>query len=359
MTYSTTSKVDSVSLGKTDLLDFECAAQRKKIPIRGSIELLFGCNLKCIHCYIPEELKKSLGELSFEEICRVLDEIFESGCIWLQLTGGEPLLRHDFLDIYRYAKSKGFLISIFTNGTLITPKFINCLKELPPYCVEISLHSLTKKTYESITRHPGSFQKCIQGINMLVDAGIPVKIKTILMIANKEEIVDMAEYAHRLGVEYQVFSGIIPKLDGSKDPCLLRVSPEDVTNLINIINTNSGKQICNSKYDNNTTNNTYLPCNAGVSSFHIDAAGNLTPCVIIRTFTYDLRLGSFQEGWRKLVDYRSSLNLKNMGTNKYDEIESHLVCGHCPGWAYLEHAALNAPIEYLHSLIKLQQSCEL
>ena len=169
------------------------------------------------------------------------------------------MLRHDFINIYKYAKSKGFLISIFTNGTLITEEFINCLKEFPPYCIEVSLYSLSKETYESITRTPESFQKCIKGINMLVEAGISVKIKTVLMIANKNQICDMAKYAHSLGVEYKVFSGIIPKLDGSKDPCFLRVSSEDITDLINIIDVNSDKQMFNSNYDNYAQNNEYLP----------------------------------------------------------------------------------------------------
>ena len=252
----------------------------------------------------------------------------------------EPLLRSDFLDIYKYAKSKGFLISIFTNGTLITQELVNCLKELPPYCVEISLYSLTKKTYEYITGTSESFEKCLQGINMLVEAGISVKIKTVLMIENKHQIIDIAKYAHSLGVEYKVFPRIIPKLNGSKDPCLLRVSFDDVNNLINIIDTNSDQEACNLNYNNNISKNEYLPCSAGLNSFHVDASGNLTPCVILRTFAYNILSGSFYIGWQKMVDYMSSLSFKEMKIDKYDETEYKLICNHCPGLAYLEHNSI-------------------
>jgi len=344
MTFSTTSKIDLASSDQSQLLYFERISQIKKIPIRGSFELLFRCNLKCVHCYLPKGYLKSADELSFEDICHIIDEICESGCIWLQFTGGEPLLRNDFLDIYKYAKSKGFLISIFTNGTLITQEIVDCLKEYPPYCVEVSLYSLIKKTYESITGTQESFERCLQGISMLVEAGISVKIKTVLMIANKNQIADIAKYAHRLGVEYKVFPIIIPTLDGSKDPCLLRVSTEDVTNLINIIDKNSDKHIFNLKYDSNTLKNEHLSsCGAGLNSFHIDALGNLTPCVILRTFTYDLRYGSFQDGWHKLVDYMNTFNLKYMKNDKYNNIQFYnnmqynALYYNCPGCLYLEH----------------------
>ena len=79
----------------------------------GQFELTHRCNLRCQHCYIVRNNKKA--ELTYKEICRVIDEVRKEGCLWLCLTGGEPLLREDFLDIYSYAYKKGFIITIFTN----------------------------------------------------------------------------------------------------------------------------------------------------------------------------------------------------------------------------------------------------
>ena len=106
----------------------------QRIPISGSLEVTMRCNLRCQHCYIPIEQRASHKdqELSQEEIERILDQISDAGCLWLLLTGGEPLLRRDFLDIYIYAKRKGLILTLFTNGTLITPRIADYPGRMAP-----------------------------------------------------------------------------------------------------------------------------------------------------------------------------------------------------------------------------------
>jgi MoaA/NifB/PqqE/SkfB family radical SAM enzyme len=118
------------------------------------MELTFRCNLQCAHCYcnLPLNDQDAINkELSTEKVCDILDQIADAGCLWLLLTGGEPLVRRDFLEIYTYAKKKGFMISLFTNGTLLTEKMADYLAEYPPFILEITLYGVTKETYESIT----------------------------------------------------------------------------------------------------------------------------------------------------------------------------------------------------------------
>src|SRR2546426_11810975 len=96
---------------------------KHRIPVNGTIEVTRRCPLECAHCYNnlsmgDQEARRS--ELTYEEHCRLLDEITEAGGLWLLYTGGEIFARKDFLDIYTYAKQKGLLIGLFTNGTLIT-----------------------------------------------------------------------------------------------------------------------------------------------------------------------------------------------------------------------------------------------
>src|SRR5690242_4271075 len=100
------------------------------IPSEASIEVTHRCPLACAHCYnnLPmNDPEARRGELTYEEHCRILDEITEAGCLWLLYTGGEIFARRDFLDIYSYAKRKGLLITLFTNGTLITPQIADYL----------------------------------------------------------------------------------------------------------------------------------------------------------------------------------------------------------------------------------------
>ena len=94
----------------------------KRIPINATIDVTHRCNNRCVHCYcsLPVNDEKAISEeLSTEEIEKLFDELRDMGCLWLLITGGEPLLRPDFRDIYLSAKRHGFIITVFTNGTLI------------------------------------------------------------------------------------------------------------------------------------------------------------------------------------------------------------------------------------------------
>ena len=124
-----------------------------------------------------QEARRS--ELTYEEHCRLLDEITEAGCLWLLYTGGEIFARKDFLDIYTYAKQKGLLIGLFTNGTLITPKIADHLAEWRPFMIEITLYGRTRETYEQLTGIPGSYDRCMRGIRLLMERGLPLALKTV------------------------------------------------------------------------------------------------------------------------------------------------------------------------------------
>jgi MoaA/NifB/PqqE/SkfB family radical SAM enzyme len=159
-------------LEELELPDFHLwkKTEEKRIPLSAEIEFTERCNNNCIHCYInlpanDEEAKKR--ELSFREITDIVDEAVEMGCLWWLISGGEPLVRKDFADIYLYLKKKGLLVSVFTNATLITPKLIRLFKRYPPRDLEITIYGVTRKTYERITRTPGSFEAFRRGINLL------------------------------------------------------------------------------------------------------------------------------------------------------------------------------------------------
>ena len=96
----------------------------QRIPIAGSLEVTTRCNLHCAHCYINlpiDDRQVCKQELSTKKWYSILDQIVDEGCLWLLITGGEPFIRPDFLDMYTYAKKKGLLVTVFTNGTTITP----------------------------------------------------------------------------------------------------------------------------------------------------------------------------------------------------------------------------------------------
>ena len=126
----------------------------KRSPVEVSIEVTRRCPLECQHCYnnLPmADAAAKRDELSLDEYKRLLDEMVEAGCLWLLFTGGEIFARADFLDIYAYAKTKGFLVTLFTNGTMITPRIADFLAEWRPFAIEITLYGATRETYEALT----------------------------------------------------------------------------------------------------------------------------------------------------------------------------------------------------------------
>src|ERR1044072_6469985 len=113
---------------------------RERVALEGTIEVTRRCPLACAHCYnnLPiNDGQARSKELSYEEHRRILDEIADAGCLWLLYSGGEIFARQDFLRIYTYAKKKGLLVTLFTNGTMITQKIADYLVRWPPFSIEI------------------------------------------------------------------------------------------------------------------------------------------------------------------------------------------------------------------------------
>ena len=114
----------------------------RRYPLGATFELTERCNLRCLHCYIQQPAgspEAASRELTLPQVRTVLDKMADAGCMFLVLTGGEPLLRPDFPEIWRHAKGKGMLTTLFTNGTLLTPQIADLLGEYRPYAAEITL----------------------------------------------------------------------------------------------------------------------------------------------------------------------------------------------------------------------------
>jgi len=326
----------------------------KRIPLRGTIEITRRCPLACAHCYnnLPLTDQQALdGELSYNEHCRILDEIVDSGCFWLLYTGGEIFARPDFIDIYKYAKQKGLLITLFTNAVLINKKIADSLAEYPPHYIEISLYGHTKKTYEKITGRPGSFERCLRGIRLLMERGMPLKLKTVTMTLNKHEIWELKRFVEEdLGLEFRFDAMINPRLDGSHDPLALRLTPEEVVDLDlqDPERLAEWHRFCEHyvgpRLDPKQSHELYQ-CGGGVGSFAIDPSGNLSVCGMSSNDTYDLKEGSFRDGWE---DFILSVRQKKITRQtKCFACEIKAMCGMCPANGDLENKDPEEPVDFL------------
>ena len=331
-------------------------AVARRIPFGGSFELTFRCNMHCVHCYCnlpPNDQDAIEKELTTVEVFNILDQIAGAGCLWLLITGGDPLLRQDFLEIYTYAKKKGFIITLFTNGTLITPEIAEYLAQWPPFKVEITLYGVTSETHEKVTRIPSSFKQCKRGIDLLLERKIPIGLKTMAMTLNKDEIWRIKEYAEGLGLKFRFDPLLNPRLDGSKTPCDFRLSSEEVVklDLADEKRVEEWQEFCK-KFVGPSESDNLFDCGAGVSTFHIDPYGKMSACEMVRFQNYDLRCGSFEEGWYQSIP--EILILKPKGDYFCGKCKLISLCGQCPGWAWLENGNPEASVEYLCQIAHLR-----
>ncbi len=205
-------------------------ASRERRITNAQIELTYGCNLHCVHCYTdcynqPHLIKR---ELAVEEWERILDELRDVGVLWLAMTGGEVFVRKDFRTLYLAAKARGFIVTLLSNATTITEDLANFLAEHPPFKLEISCHGATPETFDAVTQVPGSFVKFCEGMHRLQARGIGYRIKTKAMTINRQELAQIETFVESLGAEFQVNGTIYPRLNGDLVPTTYRLTPEAI-----------------------------------------------------------------------------------------------------------------------------------
>ncbi len=206
----------------------------ERFPYSCQWEITCRCNLHCVMCYTdcfnrPDAIRQ---ELSTAEIFRIMDELAEAGTLELCLTGGEPLARPDFFQLYEHAIRCGFLVTVFSNGTLITEAHADRFAALRPHRIEISLHGITRETFEQITQGQGSYDRCLQAIGFLLNRQIPLVLKSTAMTLNHQEIIDIKRYVETLGaVQYKLGEEMRPELDGGAGPFQYALSEQDLTEL--------------------------------------------------------------------------------------------------------------------------------
>lgn len=325
--------------------------RRDCVPITGSFALTHRCNLKCIHCYAgPEQEVSEKDEPSTERWLMLIDEIVEAGCLFLLLTGGDPLLRTDFKKIYRHAKESGLMVTVFTNGTLINNDILDLFEELPPHVVEISIYGATTGTHDKITAVDGSFDRALYGVDQLLKRGVRLRLKSILMKPNLDEFRDIRSLAEdKYGVEFRTDASIMPRFDGDMAPLELRVDPK-VAVALEMDDPESLKRWAKVQQQGKDLvfSDKLYTCGAGVIGFHIDADVHLFPCLLTTDVSFDLSEKSFAEGWEYIVgEMRGKLANKKLECSSCPD---SVMCGWCPSYALLENGDANSKPEYLCEL---------
>jgi radical SAM protein with 4Fe4S-binding SPASM domain len=325
-------------------------AMERRVPVAGLMELTSRCNLRCVHCYLgPQEQHwadaSRRQELSLEKLLSIIDELADAGCLYLGITGGDPMVHEHFADVYRRACERGIRVTVLCNGVLVRDSIVELFKEYPPLQVEVSLYGATKATYEAVTKVPGSYVKCIAGIHKLLDNGIRVQLKTVLIKLNAHEVHEMRQMARDLGVEFRVDSAIFPQLaDRAKAPLDHRIAPAEAVRLEMADPRTLEAWTERVELQPVPSDNLYR-CGAGVTGFYVDPFGYVSPCIMTTNHRHSLHERSFASLWaRELVQIRSTKPRAEYGCNS---CEMQSACTSCPAFNYQENGHEDVKSEYV------------
>lgn len=330
------------------------AAHRQ--PVNGTFELTERCNLGCRMCYVRHSAIDPASrsqELSASEWLQLAHDAVENGMVFLLLTGGEVFLRQDFFEIYTPLTRLGLMLTLFTNGTLITDAIAEHLAQAPPSRTEITLYGATAATYEAVTGIPGSYARCCAGIEALVRHRIPLGLKTTITKRNIGELEAMRQMAHNWGVPFSAGWLLTRRRDGNaSDVENCRLSAEDCVVLEATDRASANEWTEAALRESPMLNEANFYCQAGKAAFAVTPSGEMHACLdLALPAARPLEIG-FRQAWQQVQRFVDGA--PPMAANCL-ACEVRTYCPRCPAWSALETGTLTQPVPYLCEIARARQ----
>lgn len=299
-------------------------ATEKKVPLYGVLELLPLCNLNCDMCYVrmSREEMEEVGRLrTMEEWTKTAEDMMKAGTLFVLLTGGEPLLYPHFRELYQKLRELGMIITINTNGTLIDEAWADFFAENKPRRINITLYGASNETYERLCHYPGGFDKAVNGIRLLRERNIDVKVNGSLAKANVDDRMKIIELGESLDAPVRIDTYMYPSVRERNHAYnnQARLDPEMAAKArVEVLQREMGEEVF-AQYRKiqldeaeNTPEGEAVPgqmaCRAGKSSFVVNWQGEMRSCVVLDKPSIPLRDVEFEEAWKftkKETDYQS------------------------------------------------------
>ncbi len=322
------------------------------LPIAGNFELTSNCNFNCKMCYVHTPNHKDL--LSASEWIELGRKARDCGMVFLLLTGGEPLLRPDFKEIYSALIGMGLLISINTNASLVDDEMFDFFVKNPPLRMNISLYACTDDGYEKLCgkRMSDTVKK---NIIRLHEAGISVKINSTITPFNADQIEDIHAFAAELGVPVQATTYMYPPVRISKDSfgsSPARFDCEDAAYYMlkcreqyltpdqlrkNAAACMPDEETCVSEVSEG------MRCRAGKTAFWITWDGRMLPCGMFPNEGWKIREIGFSAAWEAVKSFAKTVMMPKECTDcpKKDR------CGACAAACIAETGRSDILPEYV------------
>ncbi|HZT97452.1 MAG TPA: radical SAM protein [Chloroflexota bacterium] len=318
-------------------------AQRSQAPWAGTLELTYRCNERCGMCYLGPDWGKGRkkDELTTGEVFDLLRQLREAGCFELLLTGGEICLRKDLLRIIDHAGSLGFLLTVKTNGTMVTEELALVLRRNPIQRVEMSLLGASATTHDAVTRIPGSFDRTMAAVDTFRRHEVPVKLYFTALSLNFREVVESKRLAAGLGCEFEWSSQVTPRDDRSVIPLTMRLHGEDMLAVQKQYVDEATAE--NGSWEASGYQNEGWFCGAGRHAFNITPYGDVQPCNIMRMDCGSIRRQPFAEIWRSAPEFLRLRAMRVADVFGCSDCKIRDYCAICPGLFYMEMGDVTIP----------------
>ncbi|MCD8230977.1 MAG: radical SAM protein [Clostridiales bacterium] len=309
-------------------------ARRDKLPVSGTFELSPVCNLACKMCYVrktPAEVAAHPRPiLTLEQWKRIGDAALDSGLLFLLLTGGEPFLWPDFRELYEYLHRKGVLISVNSNGTLISQDTVNWLTAHPPARINITLYGASDEAYQRLCGVNNVYHRVTANIDRLLAAGIQVKLNASMTPYNVSDIEGIVRFAKERDLLLEMGTYMFPPIRRDADSIgtgdrftpeqaafynlehkRLTLEPEQYRNYLEqaakgIVPAPGLDESCIDPVDGT------VKCAAGRGSFWITWDGHMLPCGMVPEPKADVVQLGFSQAWRQTVQQTEQVRLSGV-----------------------------------------------
>lgn len=353
-----------MSRSYSELIDYLFWRSHKTgAPMSGNFELTARCNLDCKMCYIHKKANDGAvrkEELTAKQWISIATEAQKKGMLLLLLTGGEPFLRPDFQEIYTACQKLGLLISINTNGTMITDEMIEFLRKNPPLRMNITLYGASRETYEALCGDPGAYERVFSTVKKLKKAGIRVKLNYSATPENRKDASKIYEFAKQEELLIQTASYMFPPVRACENgACTIermtpresadvrweydqyRYSVEELKTRVRLMM--EGKDLQDDDCECQELPTERIRCRAGATTFWVTYKGEMRPCGMMQVPSISLLDFGFEAAWGMIRKEREKI----MVPAKCTACKWKKVCEQCPATCYAENGTFEKEPEYL------------
>lgn len=322
-------------------------ASQNYTPINGSLELLPLCNMNCNMCYVrlsKDEMEKQGRLRTAKEWLQIAEQMKKAGTLFLLLTGGEPLLYPDFKELYLKLLDLGMILTINTNGTLLTEEWAIFFSQHRPRRINITLYGADEAAYTTLCHYPGGFHKVMEAIHLLKKYNLDVKLSSSLTPDNKNDMDKIIELGNKLDIPVRVDTYMMPAERERHKPFDMqaRLSPSEAAYFrIQTLKKEMEPEIF-PKYKEQVIHEVehgsdkiytdHISCLAGNCSFTINWQGEMRPCVVMTEPAISVFEEGFEKAWSHLVHETEKITIHS----KCKSCSLRPLCRTCAASALLE-----------------------